>query len=116
MLVTFKTSAYSDITMFGTAAVSLLKLMGQSGNVPGAILAADVPQALKTLHEGLAKLEAEELNPGLQPGAAAADDDSQGGYDDDKEEAPIALHTRAGPLVSLLEAAAAANENVLWDS
>mgnify|MGYP003853800257 CR=1 FL=1 len=111
MLVTFKTSAYSDITMFGTAAVSLLKLMGQSGNVPGAILAADVPQALKTLHEALAKLEAEELNPGQ----AESEESTQGGFDDEEEEAPVALHTRAGPLISLLEAAAAANENVLWD-
>ncbi len=112
MLVTFKTSAYSDITMFGTAAVSLLKLMGQSGNVPGAILAADVPQALKTLHEGLTKLEAEELNPG----SANPEENGQGGFDDDEEEVPVALHTRAGPLISLLEAAAAANESVLWDS
>jgi len=112
VLVTFKTSAYSDITMFGMAAVSLLKLMGQSGNVPGAILAADVPQALKTLHEGLAKLEAEELNPG----AASAPEDTQGSFDDDEEEAPVALHTRAGPLISLLEAAAEARENVLWDN
>ncbi|MGQ7843160.1 DUF1840 family protein [Granulosicoccus sp. 3-233] len=98
--------------MFGTAAVSLLKLMGQSGNVPGAILAADVPQALKTLHEGLAKLEAEELNPG----SADAEENSQGGFDDEEQEAPVALHTRAGPLISLLEAAAAADESVLWDN
>ena len=98
--------------MFGTAAVSLLKLMGQSGNVPGAILAADVPQALKTLHEGLAKLEAEEMNPG----STSAEENSQGGFDDEEKEAPVALHTRAGPLISLLEAAAADNENVLWDS
>ena len=99
--------------MFGVAAVSLLKLMGPSGNVPGAILAADVPQALKTLHEGLAKLEAEEMNPGI----TETEQETQGGFgDDDEEEAPVALHTRAGPLVSLLEAAAAANENVLWDS
>lgn len=112
MLVTFKTSAYADITMFGSAAVSLLKLMGQSGNVPGAILAADVPQALHTLREALVKLEAEEQNPG---GSGGEENASQG-FSDDENEAPIALHTRAGPLISLLEAAAAASENVLWDS
>ena len=111
MLVTFKTSAYSDITMFGTAAVSLLKLMGQSGNVPGAILAADIPEALETLHQGLAQLEADESG-----GQAAAQKDPDNGFSDDDEEVPVALHTRAGPLIMLLEAAAAANENVLWDS
>ena len=112
MLVTFKTSAYSDITMFGMAAVSLLKLMGQSGNVPGAILAADIPKALETLHQGLAQLEAEES--GEQP--TAPKDPDNGFSDDDDEEVPVALHTRAGPLIKLLEAAAAAGENVLWDS
>jgi len=107
VLVTFKTSAYSDITMFGEPAVSLLKLMGQSGNVPGALLAADIPEALQTLHEGLTKLtneepgDAQKLNEGNSP---------------DNEPPPVALPTRAGPLVSLLEAARDANENVQWDS
>ena len=112
MLVTFKTSAYSDITLFGGAAVSLLKLMGQSGNVPGALLAADIPEALSTLHEGLAKLSADE-NQASEIDPASAKEDAWGDSDD---AAPVALHTRAGPLVSLLEAAQAANENVLWDS
>lgn len=110
MLVTFKTSAYSDITMFGTAAVSILKLMGQSGNVPGAILAADVPQALQSLQAGLAELSASEssddsANLTSQPAGSA----------DEEQVQPVALPTRAGPLISLLESAAAAGENVLWD-
>jgi len=54
MLVTFRTSAYADITMFGTAAVSLLKLMGHSGTVPGALLAADIPDALERLQAAIA--------------------------------------------------------------
>lgn len=109
MLVTFTTNAYSDITMFGTAAVALLKLMGQSGNVPGAILAADVPAALKSLREGLAEMSAEEA---LHEG-----EDTRSAFDDEEEEKmPIGLHTRAGPLISLLEAAAAANQNVLWNN
>ena len=108
MLVTFKTSAYSDITMFGDAAVSLLKLMGQSGNVPGALLATDIPGALQTLHEGLAKMSTAE---------SESDSASTESSWDDSDSAPaVALHTRAGPLVSLLQAAADANENVLWDN
>ena len=49
MLVTFTTDAYADITMFGDVALTLLKMMGHSATVPGAILAADVPAALGRL-------------------------------------------------------------------
>jgi hypothetical protein len=49
MLVTFSCPAYADITMFGDVAVHLLKMMGHSGKVPSALLAADVPAALERL-------------------------------------------------------------------
>jgi len=104
VLVTFKTSAYSDITLFGTPAVALLKLMGMSGNVPGAIMAEDVPAALNALKQGLQKLATQDANIS-EPEAE----------DDDEDSAPIGLDKRAGPLVSLLEAASAAGENVMWD-
>jgi len=107
MLVTFNTNAYSDITMFGTAAVALLKLMGQSGNVPGAIMVEDLPEALRQLNEGLAKISLEENTE---------DDDSSSSHDEEDQEATIGLDKRAGPLVSLLEAAIAAKENVMWSS
>ena len=107
MLVTFKTNAYSDITMFGTAAVALLKLMGQSGNVPGAIMAEDVPDALNQLNGGLQRISAEQ--------SAREEAVKSDGSLDDEEKAPsIGLDKRAGPLVKLLEAAIASKENVLW--
>lgn len=110
MLVTFKTSAYSDITLFGSAAVALLKLMGQSGNVPGAIMADDIPEAVARLQQGL---------DGIAKSADAQDTESDtrssGGFGDEDDAPPIGLDKRAGPLISLLNAAAAANENVLWD-
>ena len=46
MLVTFTTNTYPDITMFGDFALTMLKMMGHSATVPGAILAPDVPEAL----------------------------------------------------------------------
>ena len=107
MLVTFTTNAYSDITMFGTAAVALLKLMGQSGNVPGAIMAEEVPEALAKLKTGLA--ENGEESPEETTVHADADEEEE-------NEAVIGLDKRAGPLVSLLEAAVESNENVLWSS
>ena len=105
MLVTFTTSAYSDITMFGTAAVALLKLMGQSGNVPGAIMSEDVPAALEKLKASLLEVSDE---PEEQP--PTADD-----LDDDEKEAAVGLGKRAGPLISLLEAAIKSKENVIWN-
>lgn len=111
MLVTFKTSAYSDITMFGSAAVSLLKLMGQSGNVPGAIMSDDIPQAVKTLQQALASLRAQD-----EAGGAASADAEPAPFDDQDGAKPVALYTRAGPLICLLEAAAESGENVQWDS
>ena len=107
MLVTFKTNAYSDITMFGTAAVALLKLMGQSGNVPGAIMAEDVPGALNELNGALQRISAEQSDP-------AENTDTDNGFNDDEKEPVIGLDKRAGPLVELLEAAIAAKDNVLW--
>jgi len=94
--------------MFGTAAVSLLKLMGQSGNVPGAILAADIPDALQTLQTEITRMSISDSSED-----SANSDSPQPGDEDD--EKPVALHTRAGPLIKLLEAAAAAGENVQWD-
>jgi len=91
--------------MFGTAATALLKLMGQSGNVPGAIMAEEVPEALTLLRAGLARISEE----------ASAQEPSPDGYDDEEKEVTIGLDKRAGPLVSLLEAAVEANENVLWN-
>ena len=38
MIVTFRSKAHADIMMFGDIAVNLLKLMGHSGTVPGALL------------------------------------------------------------------------------
>jgi len=106
VLVTFKTTAYADITMFGDAATTLLKLMGQSGNIPGAILGNDVAEALSSLKKALA----EQPEP-----TEDADIDSCSDDDDDKTNR-VALATRAVPLIELLEAAAASGANVMWDS
>jgi len=101
VLVTFKTSAWSDITMFGTAATAILKMMGQSGNVPGALLANDIPDALQSLNRALEQ--------------QAREESTQAQADDDSEDRPVSLHTRATPLIELFEAAAAKNENVMWE-
>jgi hypothetical protein len=103
MLVTFRTSAYANITMFGDVAVRLLKMMGHSGTVPSAIRADDVPAALERLKAALAADKAEEAK---SPAAYTDGDDS--------EEAPVSLAHRAFPLIELLDAAATKKCDVMW--
>lgn len=97
MLVTFTTKAYADITMFGDVALALLKKMGHSATVPGAILAADVPAALNRL---TAAIDAEKF-----PLPVA---------DKDADEPAVSMAHRALPLINLLAAAAKAESNVMW--
>lgn len=100
MLVTFTTRAYADITMFGDVALALLRMMGHSGTVPGAILAEDVPAALDRLERGIAGLKAAEKRETPEPA--------------DEEEAPVSLALRALPLIELLTAAAKRKCDVMW--
>lgn len=104
MLITFKTDAYASITMFGDVAVTLLKLMGHSGTVPGALLAEDVPSALKRLKAAVSANPNAPLDPeGLRSG------------DDEDDATHVSLAHRALPLIDLLTAAAAEGKNVMWD-
>lgn len=97
MLVTFTTDAYADITMFGDVALYMLKMMGHSATVPGAILAADVPLALSRL---TAAIDAEKSSP---PAG-----------NKDADESGVSVANRALPLINLLAAAAKADSNVMW--
>jgi len=102
MLVTFTTDAYADITMFGDVASTLLKMMGHSGTVPGAILAEDVPAALERLKNALAEE------------SAKARPEKNLKEQDEDDEPPVSITTRALPLAELLAAAAKAGANVMW--
>jgi Domain of unknown function (DUF1840) len=93
MLVTFTTDAYADITMFGDVALTMLKMMGHSATVPGAILAADVPVALRRL---TAAIDAEKSSPPVA------------------DESGVSMAHRGLPLINLLTAAAKADSNVMW--
>lgn len=97
MLVTFTTNAYADITMFGDVALAMLKMMGHTATVPGAILAADVPAALSRLTTAI---DAEKALPPVE--------------DKDADEPVISMAHRALPLIGLLAAAAKAESNVMW--
>ncbi len=99
MLVTFTTKAYADITMFGDVALSMLKMMGHSPTVPGAILAADVPLALTCLTSAI---DAEKAAPPVE--------------NEDEDEPAVSMAHRGLPLIELLAAAARENCDVMWDT
>lgn len=103
MLVTFSTPVHANITMFGDVALHLLKLMGHSATVPGALLADDIPGALKRLE---AAVEANGESPLPQKQLQEEEDG----------ESPVSLAQRALPLIDLLRAAAKSGRNVMWDS
>ncbi len=109
MLVRFHSKAAAGVTMFGEVAVALLHLMGMSGEVPGAVVAADVPKALQRLRQGLASAAAEPAAPPARAHPAAEEDDKEG------EDRRISVRTRAFPLVELLEAAAKQQCDVVWE-
>ena len=92
--------------MFGDVAVTLLKLMGHSGTVPSALLAADIPSALARLQQGLAAADAE-----VQGKQAA-----RSGAEDADTEPPVGLRLRAYPLIQLLSAAARQGCDVMWEA
>ena len=98
MLVTFKTDAYADITMFGDVALAMLKMMGHSATVPGAILAVDVSTALSKL---TAAIDAEKVSAPVE--------------NQEEDEPVVSMANRAMPLIDLLTAAAKAERNVMWE-
>jgi hypothetical protein len=106
MLVTFHSKAWSSITLFGDVAVTLLKMAGHSGTIPGALRPGDIPAALAHLNQALAAAgdkENKESKPNPQPEAGDEDDPP-----------PVELRLRAYPLIQMLTAAAAQDCEVMW--
>lgn len=88
--------------MFGDVALKLLKMMGHSATVPGALLAEDIPSALQKLQ---AAIEADRIS-GKPEQLQQTEDD----------EAVVSLYNRALPLIELLKAADKDKCAVMWDS
>ena len=80
-----------------------LRLMGLSGQVPGALAAEDLPRALTALRAGLATASAQ-----------APERDAHG-EDDNDNDVTTTLARRAGPLLDMLEGAEQSGEHLIWD-
>ena len=85
--------------MFGDVAGKMLEMMGFGQDVPGAIAAEDVPRALENLLEALAQMP-EQIE--------------QSGHSEEDQPA-VSLHTRATPLIELLEAVIAEETYLRWE-
>lgn len=99
MLITFRSKASSNITLFGDTALSLLKMMGHSGTIPGSMLSPDIPAALAHLNQALESAPADPHQDADMP----------------EDVLPVSLRLRAFPLIQLLTAAAQQDCSVTWD-
>jgi hypothetical protein len=107
VIVKFSTKI-GKLTMHGDAAVALLKGMGHTGTVPGAILAADLPAALSNLQRML-EVSGASIGSATPPPA-------EDGDDDDREREPvITLRTRAVPLLDMMRTAIDRGSDLMWE-
>jgi hypothetical protein len=98
MPITFTTKSYADITMLNDAGEAMLEMMDFGNPIPGAIIAKDVHQALTNLQKNLAnESDNEELDK-----------------ENDGEQPPVALNTRAMPLLELLKSAIDNSNDISW--
>jgi hypothetical protein len=115
MLVTFRSTATDSITLFSEVAEALLKLMGASGKIPGALNPEDVPAALVRLEGAIERLRQQQHTPAAAP-PAENEDWSAEDADEAERQPPVDLPTRAVPVISMLKRAAAAKAEVMWQA
>jgi hypothetical protein len=89
--------------MFESVGLQLIKLMGHSGAVPGAVAAEDLPGALQRLEQSLA-----------DPDRRLTENDDDAKRDEDR--APrVSMANRALPLLDMLKAAIKEGDYIIWD-
>jgi hypothetical protein len=98
MLIRFESNVAGQFIMMGDVALPLLRMMGMSGNMQGAVSGEDLTSAMHTLEVALQVAPA--------PNARAGEDE--------EVEPPIALQRRALPLLEMLRRAAAGDGYVMW--
>jgi hypothetical protein len=106
MIVKFSTR-YGQLTMHGDAALALLRAMGHTGTVPGAILAADLPEALVRLEREI------EVSGNSNPTATPKAGDE--GDDESEREPVVTLRKRALPLQDMLRTAIGNESDLMWE-
>jgi hypothetical protein len=110
MIVKFSTR-YGQITLLGESAVTLLKLAGHSGTVPGAVLAPELTVFLARLRAGL-EVHGNELSPPPIAEPPADEQDEEARRD---QPAAVSLRKRAVPLIEMVEIAIARGSDLMWE-
>ncbi|HVN42718.1 MAG TPA: DUF1840 family protein [Steroidobacteraceae bacterium] len=112
MIVRFN-SRSGSLAMLGESAVTLLKLGGHSGSVPGAVLAPDLAAFLERLDAGLAEHGGE---PSPPPAPEPAEPGETEREREDREATPVVtLRMRAVPLRELVRTAIVQQSNLMWE-
>ena len=112
MLITFRSKAASDVTMFGAHAKRILELL-QKDPHRGVITAEQAPAALAILEKEAADSRIHPISDDVKH-----DIDVHHGHDEDdaEHEAPqaVSFATRAFPLMEMLRAAERKGVDIVW--
>lgn len=101
-MIRFTSPAAASVSMFEKDAKTFIRLMGHSGTIPSAIRAEDVATALQHLETALQAEAAQTEAPNKAPV-------------DNAEDKAVSANVRAYPLLQLLKAAIAKQQNVMWE-
>lgn len=110
MLITFKSKAAADIVMYEEHAKRLLDVLGKDVK-QGIITAAETDDAITRLE---AEIAAERARREAAKQEAAKNDEDEEEDQQKPAEEPIALGTRAYPLLEMLRAASKSKHDVVW--
>ena len=97
MPVVFRTATSQRVIMLDKDANMMLKTFHTSGNIPGALYAEAIPDALEALQARI-KIESQE------DGGEQAEEDNH-----------VGLHTKAYPLIELMQSAIEKKQTLMWD-
>ena len=108
MLITFKSTASTDVLMFDTAAKDFLRCIGKAPDETTGIITVDqLPAAIDSVRAAIA---ADKTQP---PTAADPAEKEVAGADDEHDER-VGFGQRAVPMLELMERALAEGAPVVW--
>ena len=111
MLITFKSKAYPNVTMYQDHAKRILDLL-QKDTERGVITAEEAPQAVKLLENEIEESRNHQATDEMQQDVKAHHGDVEDAEHDPIEA--VSFSTRAFPLLEMLRAARDQQTDILW--
>lgn len=112
MLITFKSKAAAEVTMYKEHARRILELLHKDAG-RGVITAAETAGAVAVLEAEIASSKAHHASEELQRDVAAHHNEDGDDFGHERIEL-VSFSTRAYPLLEMLRAAQHDNEDVMW--